>query len=205
MTIPIKQAQAFAIANDLKQVIIFGHGGTDNPYETHVVTWGETVQDAAQAAAGANLIKKNWGWPEDTIVESAKVQALCDQLDGLTAENDKLIADNAELLKRVEEMELKFRHSPERMAKTTVHVVSGTEHERGWGCRPDGYIAFLTEAAANDWINEYDTTVNCRPTVPHEYTTYSYQGIKECSVEFYREVVKARGQRKHFNRTKDIE
>ena len=74
--IPIKQAEGFAIANGLKQVIIFGYDGTN----THIVTWGDTVENSAQAAAGANHVKKLWAWPEDTIVESAKVQALRDEL-----------------------------------------------------------------------------------------------------------------------------
>ena len=37
------------------------------------------------AAAGANELKRKWGWPENTIVESAKVQALYDRIAELEA------------------------------------------------------------------------------------------------------------------------
>lgn len=55
------------------QVIVFGHA---QECGTVITTWGDTAEHSAQAAAGANNIKRNWGWPKDTLVESEKVKAL---------------------------------------------------------------------------------------------------------------------------------
>lgn len=74
--IPINQAKAFATANDLKQVIIFGWDGS----KTHAITWGNNEIACAQAAAGANEIKKGWSWPDDTIVESESVMKLKERI-----------------------------------------------------------------------------------------------------------------------------
>lgn len=68
------------------QAILFTHSQETG---TVIDTWGEDAERSAQAAAGANHIKKQWGWPEDTIVESAKVQALRDRIAEL--ENEVLI------------------------------------------------------------------------------------------------------------------
>ncbi len=63
------------MAEDLgfTQAILFAHSQETG---TVVTTWGVDAVRSAQAAAGANAIKKQWGWPEDTIVESQKVLAL---------------------------------------------------------------------------------------------------------------------------------
>lgn len=84
----------------------------------------------------------------------------------------------------------------------TVHVIAGTEHERGWGCRPDGYVAFTSKLAAYEWIDSYNKRFNSSPRVPDEYTTYDYVGIKECSQAFLNEVG-ARGL-KHFERSQEL-
>lgn len=72
MSIPIIDVERFGFEHSLSQVIIFGFDGK----RTHVASWGETDEASAQAAAGANVIKKGWDWPIDTIAESAKVEAL---------------------------------------------------------------------------------------------------------------------------------
>ena len=86
--------------------------------------------------------------------------------------------------------------------KPSVHVIEGTEHERGWGQRPDGYIAFLTEAEAKQYISDYNRKYNNLPSAPDEYTTYAYIGVKQCSFEFFEEVT-AKG-RKYYDRTSDL-
>lgn len=58
--IPIKAAKNVALAHDLRQVILLGWDGS----LTHIVTFGKSVEDCAQAAAGGNMLKEKWGWPE---------------------------------------------------------------------------------------------------------------------------------------------
>lgn len=55
------------------QAILFTHSQKSG---TVITTWGIDAERSAQAAKGANTIKQQWGWPEDTIVESEKVKAL---------------------------------------------------------------------------------------------------------------------------------
>ena len=65
-----------------------------------------------------------------------------------------------------------------------VHVIEGTEFERGWGHRPDGYIAFPSEDAAMLYIKHYNERYNSAPSAPDVYTDYNYIGIKACSARF---------------------
>lgn len=65
------------------QAILFTHSQDTG---TVIDTWGVDAERSAQAAAGANAIKRSWGWPADTIVESAKVQALRDRIAELEDE-----------------------------------------------------------------------------------------------------------------------
>jgi hypothetical protein len=83
-----------------------------------------------------------------------------------------------------------------------VHVIEGTEYERGWGQRPDGYVAFNSKEAALKYIVDYDKKYNNLPSAPAEFTKYSYVGIKECSAAFEAEVAQ-KGQ-KHFFRTPEL-
>lgn len=75
--VPIEEAERLNTLYGQLQTIIF----TWNGATTQVVTHGVTLEDSAQAAEGANILKRTWGWPADTIVESAKVQALRDRLE----------------------------------------------------------------------------------------------------------------------------
>lgn len=69
------------------QAVLFSHCQETG---TVVDTWGIDAERSARAAMGANTIKQGWGWPEDTIVESAKVQALRDDIAELEAEVQRL-------------------------------------------------------------------------------------------------------------------
>ncbi len=40
-------------------------------------------------------------------------------------------------------------------AEVSVWVIQWTEHERGWGCRPDGYSVHPTPFAAVDYVRAY--------------------------------------------------
>lgn len=70
-----------------------------------------------------------------------------------------------------------------------VHLIEGTEYERGWGQRPDGYVAFTSKDAALKYITDYDKKYNNLAHAPDEYTKYEYCGIAECSPEFENQVI----------------
>ncbi len=63
---------------------------------------------------------------------------------------------------------------------TVAYLVEMTEHERGWGYRPDGYMAFQTEADAKAYVNR-QTAGRSIHNVPDEYVSYDLVGYKECS------------------------
>jgi hypothetical protein len=68
-------------------------------------------------------------------------------------------------------------------------IISGIEYESGWGCRPDGVVAFLDEKIAEDWIKDYDKKFNNEKVVPHEYTKYSKDGFHSVSEATMKELV----------------
>jgi hypothetical protein len=70
--IPISSAKRFAQENDCKQVIIAAWDGE----LTHIVTYGATTEDCAQAALGGNRIKEALGWPKDLRTEPSRVRQL---------------------------------------------------------------------------------------------------------------------------------
>ena len=89
MTIPVTKAEALSLEYNLRQVIIFGWDGK----QTHVTTYGKSVQDCDDAARGANEIKKKWGWPASKLESPPRVKKLEDRIVelelevlGLTAE-----------------------------------------------------------------------------------------------------------------------
>jgi hypothetical protein len=59
--IPISAASDVGKKHKCKQVILLAF---DDEGRTHVTTWGRSADDCAQAAAGGNMLKKKWGWPE---------------------------------------------------------------------------------------------------------------------------------------------
>ena len=83
----IDQLRQLARTLQAEQAILFTYNRESG---TVITTWGSDASRSAQAAAGANAIKKGWGWPEDTIVESAKVQALYDRI----AELEEIVSRN---------------------------------------------------------------------------------------------------------------
>jgi hypothetical protein len=70
--IPIKAAETVGKEHGCRQVILLAFDGE----LTHIVTWGNTVEDCAQAAQGGNLLKAKWGWPADTKSQPSRVQAI---------------------------------------------------------------------------------------------------------------------------------
>ncbi len=70
--IPISTAKEVAEKHDLRQVIVAAWDGE----RTHIVTYGTSVEDCAQAADGGNLIKKALGWPKHLKAEPNRVSKL---------------------------------------------------------------------------------------------------------------------------------
>jgi hypothetical protein len=154
MRIPIRDAKIIADANGCTQVIIAAWDGKN----THIVTYGKTVEDCAQAAAGGNLIKKTLGWPKDLNAEPKRVQKLLDRI----AELEAKITDIGTTKPRI----------PPRPA---VLVVSITEYERGWGSKNDGYLLFVDEAEAQAFIAEKYALREDGPA-PEYYVNYDNTG-----------------------------
>jgi len=64
-----------------------------------------------------------------------------------------------------------------------VYVIQMTESERGWGQRPDGYLAFENHKDLKAYIHK-ETKDRKADQVPDEYVIYDDIGIKECCPEF---------------------
>lgn len=176
--IPISVAQALAESMDLRQVIIAAWDGEN----THIVTYGGSVEDSANAANGGNMVKAALGWPQSLNSESPKVQKLNEQI--------------LELQKKIESLEQRSPRS------ACVHVIEGTEYERGWGPRPDGFVAFMTKDDALEFIRSYNETYNYSETAPNVFTEYKYIGIRECSEDFVCKTEKI--GRRHFRKISSL-
>jgi hypothetical protein len=61
LKVPIDDAKQIAAKHGLRQVIIVAWDGD----ATHVVTYGQSLEDCKQAAQGGNFVKKALGWPDD--------------------------------------------------------------------------------------------------------------------------------------------
>ena len=85
--IPISTAQSIAESLELRQVIIVAWDGE----KVHVVTYGGSESDSANAASGGNRIKRALGWPEHTDSESPKVLALKARIAELEARLEREI------------------------------------------------------------------------------------------------------------------
>ncbi len=73
------------------------------------------------------------------------------------------------------------------MSRTFAFVVQSTEHEVGWGVRPDGWFLFESEAKADAWIkDQYATDVS--KIAPAEYNTYDKAGYREVSPAILAEI-----------------
>ena len=55
------------------------------------------------------------------------------------------------------------------MPNTCVYRVDWTEHERGWGCRPDGYSLHRSRDDADKYIADYWDRMP-KDHVPDEYS-----------------------------------
>lgn len=79
----LEAAEQLAVDYQFHQVILLAWDGR----LTHVATFGQTVEDSAQAAEGGNRIKRALGWPERMCQsESRKVAALRERIAELEAD-----------------------------------------------------------------------------------------------------------------------
>ena len=70
--IPISAAKKFCEEQDLRHVIICAWDGK----LSHVVTYGRTIEDCAQAAEGGNRVKLLMGWPENLQAGPSRVKKM---------------------------------------------------------------------------------------------------------------------------------
>lgn len=80
--VPVSIAKEVADKIGARQVILCCWDGTTN----HIVTYGKTVEDCAQAAEGGNMLKVKWGWPASTFAEPSRVKKLQNRIKELEAQ-----------------------------------------------------------------------------------------------------------------------
>lgn len=88
--IPVARAKEVGEKHpDVRQVILVAWDGA----RTHVVTWGKSLEDCAQAAHAGNLAKQSFGFPEDLCRdEPGRVRLLRKRIVALEAEVARLAA-----------------------------------------------------------------------------------------------------------------
>jgi hypothetical protein len=77
--IPIKALRDLARQLSQRQAILLCWDGSCS----HVVTWGQTTEDCAQAAEGGNRIKDLLGWPETLHAWPSRVRRLQERISQL--------------------------------------------------------------------------------------------------------------------------
>lgn len=90
--IPVQRAKDIANKHSLRQVILLAWDGE----RTHIVTYGKGKDDCAQAAAGGNMLKQKWGWPEcnDQPSRVRKLEAEVERLQAWKSEALVAMAEN---------------------------------------------------------------------------------------------------------------
>jgi hypothetical protein len=86
---------------------------------------------------------------------------------------------------------------------SSVYVLEITEHERGWGVRPDGYYIFENKAAADQFLTR-ELAGRTGP-VPDEYESYSHVGYRAVGLEFQRMLEVTKASRVHIRQLSELE
>lgn len=102
---------------------------------------------------------------------------------------------------RVAELEIAIGIAPG--TPMTVFVVECTEHERGWGSRPDGYMAFPTKKLGEAWIVEA-TKDRQFGNAPDYYISYQPLGDKPASAAMVESVKASPHGFLYFNRMVEL-
>ena len=87
--IPISAARSIAKEYNCRQVILLAY---DNKRVTHIITYGKSIEDCSQAAAGGNMLKEKWGWPECNDQPSRVIKlrtALNELIEAIASEEDQ--------------------------------------------------------------------------------------------------------------------
>jgi hypothetical protein len=94
MVIPYVELQRLAETYNLSHIIMLAH--SPEPYQDHIVTYGQSIKEADQAAEFGNTLKSALGWPDSLHAQSAKATAriaeLEEALDDLIAHCDVIDA-----------------------------------------------------------------------------------------------------------------
>lgn len=106
MSIPIETAKRVAQDHDCKQVILVAWDGK----ETHVVTYGDTLEACDQAAQGGNRVKSALGWPGSLNAEPSRVTTLKNERAKLRSALAGMIGVDGK--EDLEKMESVLRMSP---------------------------------------------------------------------------------------------
>jgi len=61
--VPFSEAKRLSAQYGLNQVIVVAWDKANN--RTHIVTYGKSLTDCEQAAAGGNFVKNALGWPDE--------------------------------------------------------------------------------------------------------------------------------------------
>lgn len=163
MEIPIQNVQAFAEANGLSQLIVFGFDGT----ASHIATWAADAGASDTLAVSANLLKAALKWPEITQVESAKVIALRARIAELEKQADDAAQEQA------------------RPKRIEAFVLECTEYEREWGQRPDGYLIFQTAEDLSKFEADDLRAKRATTETPGYYVAYQRQPSRTARANFF--------------------
>jgi hypothetical protein len=87
--LPVVVAQDIAASYGQQQVIVVTWDGQ----QTHVVTYGVSLQDCDQAAQGGDLVKAALGWPESLPALPPRVQELQSKLQDLLVAAQRVVDD----------------------------------------------------------------------------------------------------------------
>lgn len=84
-----------------------------------------------------------------------------------------------------------------------AYVIQMTEHERGWGQRPDGYLVFGTEADGKAYvIKEISSRIS--PVAPDIYVSYDVVGYKQCAPSIIEAIAKSERQFIYVDHLKEL-
>lgn len=83
-----------------------------------------------------------------------------------------------------------------------VFSVAITEYERGWGSKPDGYIAFLTEHEADKFIST--ATADYTGPAPDYYLAYDKVGFHTASEAFMQRLETTASGYLYYDRHADL-
>ena len=86
MRIPIKAVKELAAKCGLSHAIVFAFDGE----QSHIATYGKTIEACSQAADFGNTLKRALGWPESLQSQPSRVRRLQARIKELEAQLKEL-------------------------------------------------------------------------------------------------------------------